>query len=144
MKKTALVVVILIAAVAGYLYFTGRYRGIPWLAAPTPLSDSTMVLSEPWPGERVTSPLTVRGQARGTWYFEATFPVVLEDAAGNVLVQTPARAQSDWETTDFVPFQATLTFTAPAAGTHGTLILKKDNPSGLPQNDDSREIPVLF
>jgi hypothetical protein len=144
MKKTALALVFLITVVAGYLYLTGRFNGIPWLTTPTPLSDDQMMLNAPLPGARVTSPLTVTGQARGNWYFEATFPIILEDAAGNVLVQTPARAQSDWMTTDFVPFTVTLTFTSPGAGMHGTLILKKDNPSGLPQYDDSRQVPVVF
>jgi hypothetical protein len=47
-------------------------------------------------------------------------------------------------TTEYVRFSAALEFTAPAAGSRGTLIFKKDNPSGLPEHDDSREVPVVF
>jgi len=43
-----------------------------------------------------------------------------------------------------VPFTATLTFTKPPYENSGTLILKKDNPSGLPQNDAALEIPIVF
>ncbi|MDO8561264.1 MAG: Gmad2 immunoglobulin-like domain-containing protein [bacterium] len=116
------------------------------LPAPVPggedYSDLIQV-STPLPNQKVTSPLTVRGKARGTWYFEASFPVKLFDADGNQLGVTPAQAQSDWMTTDFVPFEVTLNFQKPATAT-GTLVLLKDNPSGLPENDDSMSIPVSF
>lgn len=100
-------------------------------------------VTDPRPNATVTSPLTVRGVARGNWYFEASFPVELLDAAGSRLAQVPAQAQGEWMTQDFVPFTATLTFTAPTSST-GTLWLRKDNPSGLPQNDDALRLPVRF
>jgi hypothetical protein len=76
------------------------------------------------------------------WYFEAVFPVKLVDDQGNMLVETHADAQGDWMTEDFVPFKATLTFTTTAE--RGKLILQKDNPSGMPENDASIEVPVRF
>ncbi len=105
-------------------------------------SDLIRVTS-PRPGDKVTSPLTIRGEARGTWYFEASFPVKIQTADGQVLAQAPAQAKGEWMTEDFVPFEVTLNFTAPA-DTQGKLILSKDNPSGLPENDDSLEIPITF
>lgn len=106
--------------------------------------DAMIRIAVPKPGATVSSPLTVTGQARGNWFFEATFPVVLTDWDGRIIAQTQARAQGDWMTTEFVPFTATLTFSRQSSGTRGFLILKKDNPSGLPANDDSREITVYF
>ncbi len=44
----------------------------------------------------------------------------------------------------FVPFTATLTYPAQPAGSTGTLVLKKDNPSGEPVNDMSLTIPIQF
>jgi hypothetical protein len=100
------------------------------------------------PGESVSSPLTITGEARGTWYFEASFPVELSNWDGTIIAQTPAHAQGDWMSGDYVPFSVTLTFTTPTPGdptvNRGTLILRKDNPSGLPQNEDALEIPVVF
>lgn len=95
------------------------------------------------PGTQVSSPLTITGKARGNWYFEASFPVKLVDANNVQLALQPAQAQSDWMTTDFVPFSVTLTYPTPATPT-GTLILMKDNPSGEPQFDDQIAIPVTF
>jgi hypothetical protein len=94
-------------------------------------------------GDTVASPLQINGEARGTWYFEASFPVQIYDANGILLGSVPAQAQSGWMTEDFVPFKATLTFAIPTTES-GKLVLKKDNPSGLPQNDAQIEISVRF
>jgi hypothetical protein len=90
----------------------------------------------------VDSPLIITGKARGTWYFEASFPVKLYDDEGNLLAQGPAQAQGEWMTEDFVPFSAQLTFVTTAE--NGVLVLEKDNPSGLPENAASISIPVQF
>jgi hypothetical protein len=43
-----------------------------------------------------------------------------------------------------VPFSAALGFIKPSGLNSGFLVFKKDNPSGLPQNDESYKIPVNF
>ena len=91
----------------------------------------------------VKSPVNISGKARGQWYFEASFPVILKDGKGNILAQKPAEAQGEWMTMDFVPFRLVLEFTKPATAT-GTLILKKDNPSDRRDLDDELDIPVRF
>lgn len=101
-------------------------------------------LTSPYPYQQIESPLTITGQARGTWFFEASFPVVLVDWDGKIIAQGIAKAEKDWMTENFVPFTATLNFTKPTVNINGSLILKKDNPSGLPTNDASYEIPVIF
>lgn len=105
--------------------------------------DDLIRIAEPRPNVTISSPLTVKGMARGNWFFEASFPITLLDREGNILAQVPAQAKGDWMTTEFVPFEAILTFTAPIAGS-GTLILQKDNPSGLPEHDDELRVPVVF
>ncbi len=95
---------------------------------------------------QVTSPLTVTGKARGTWYFEASFPIIVVDWDGKIIGQGIAEAKSDWMTEDFVPFKATVEFTVATDTPYrrGSIIFKRDNPSDLPQNDNALEIPVLF
>ncbi|MDO8183667.1 MAG: Gmad2 immunoglobulin-like domain-containing protein [bacterium] len=112
--------------------------------------DKIKIVS-PQPGEAVASPLVVTGTARGVWFFEASFPIVLVDWDGLIIAEGVAQAQSDpatgevnWMTEDYVPFMATLTFTRPSYSDRGTLILKKDNPSGLPEHDAALEVPVKF
>jgi hypothetical protein len=118
---------------------TSSDNGTP--SSEIPLGD--IVLYSPLPNETVMSPLIVTGTARGTWYFEASFPVRLLDGNGTEIAITPAQAEGDWMTTDYVPFTALLEFAEPATP-NGTLILQKDNPSGLPEHDASLEIPVMF
>jgi hypothetical protein len=108
------------------------------------LSD-LIVVDSPVSGATIaSSSLTITGKARGSFYSEAVFPVYLTDANGNTIAQGQAHAQGDWMTTDFVPFTATLTFTKPASGSRGTLILHNDNPSGDPARDKAFSIPVTF
>src|SRR4030042_4184450 len=54
-----------------------------------------------------------------------------------------AQAKSDWMTENFVPFKAELIFSAPPTE-KGTLVLEKDNPSGLPENEDELIVPIKF
>lgn len=100
-------------------------------------------ISRPSSGEKVSSPLKVSGKAVGNWYFEASFPVKILDGNSRELGVVPAQAQSDWMTTEFVPFEATLIFEKPTTNM-GTLVLKKDNPSGLPEQDMELNVPVSF
>lgn len=91
----------------------------------------------------VTSPLVVKGEARGTWYFEASFPVRIFDANGTQLALKPAQAKGEWMTESFVPFEVTLEFSPPTTDT-GIIVLEKDNPSGLPSNARSILVPIRF
>lgn len=128
------IIIFTIIILGGWYYFS--------LIVPTG-KDNTINVTVPKPNQTITSPLAIQGEARGTWFFEASFPIRLVDGNGNELGFTVAQAQGDWMTKNFVPFSATLTFTTPIAST-GTLILQKDNPSGLLENDDKVSIPVTF
>lgn len=92
----------------------------------------------------ITSPLEIAGEVPGSWSFEASFPIVLYDPANKIIAQTTGTLEGEWMTNDYVPFAATVTFAVPPAGGTGVLTLRKDNPSGLPENDDAIEIPVTF
>lgn len=91
------------------------------------------------PNSLIQSPLEITGQAR-LWYFEGSFPVALLDADGNTIAQGIATAQSDWMTSEFVPFKATLSWNT--TSTSGVLMFKKDNPSGDPLRDETFQIPI--
>ncbi|MDD2753421.1 MAG: Gmad2 immunoglobulin-like domain-containing protein [Candidatus Portnoybacteria bacterium] len=108
-----------------------------------PVGNEKIEVSAPLLNAIVQSPLKVAGRARGAWYFEASFPVKLFDGQGRQLAIKPAQAQSDWMTTEFVPFEVVLEFTLPQTAT-GMLVLEKDNPSGLPEFEDSISLPVRF
>jgi cyclophilin family peptidyl-prolyl cis-trans isomerase len=93
--------------------------------------------------EIITSPVAIEGEARGFWFFEASFPIKVLDDNGKELGVGVAQAQSEWMTEDFVPFRAEVGFKAPP-GNNGELVFEKDNPSGLPEHADEIRIPVRF
>jgi len=100
-------------------------------------------ITKPRPNETIQSPLEIKGEARGYWFFEADFPVKLLDENGELIAGGIAQAQGEWMTEDFVPFKAALEFGVPKTD-KGILILEKDNPSGLPENADELRVPVRF
>jgi len=112
-----------------------------------------IVVDSPRPNETIKSPITIIGKARGTWFFEASFPIKIykygtntdgtADIKSSEIGTGIAQAKSDWMTQDFVEFSATIEFTKPA-NPDGAIVLMKDNPSGLEENDNQLLIPVKF
>ena len=125
--------------------YTGYAVMLPTYYAQQISSTTLQVhVAAPTANTTVMSPLKVTGEARGNWYFEASFPVKLINAQGVVLASGHVQATSDWMTTDFVPFTANLSFAKQKPGTKDFLVLMKDNPSGLAKNDAAVEMMVTF
>jgi len=134
MKKIIIGIVILLAAgFFAFKFFTASEKA------------DLIRVEIPRPNAIISSPLVVKGRARGFWFFEASFPIRLYDANGvNIPLNPPyIMATTDWMTEEFVPFLAELEFQNPATET-GVLVLEKDNPSGLPEQADELRIPVRF
>ena len=102
-----------------------------------------IVLDNPRPNDSISKSIMLTGKARGYWYFEASFPIEIQDQNGNLLGGGVAQAQGEWMTSDFVPFKASISFSQSPTAT-GFIVLKKDNPSGEALRDDSLRVPVSF
>jgi hypothetical protein len=142
MKKIILVIVVIIViilAVAVGVLLTMKPQNNPNIIQP----EEEIVISSPKPNQLVETPLVLEGKARGNWFFEASFPIQLLDADNNILATSHVQATSDWMTEDFVPFKGEISFISRSDG-KGTLVFKKDNPSGLPQYDKEFRMPVLL
>src|SRR5438067_367295 len=145
MQKLVIALAVVIVAGVVVFFLLPSKSQAPIVDVPLHVTYKDLVrVYTPSQNAQVSSPLSLLGEARGTWYFEASFPVELKDASGKTIAQVPAQAQGDWMTTEFVPFSLSLTFPAQPSGSKGTLILHKDNPSGNPARDDSVSIPVVF
>lgn len=107
----------------------------------TNASANLITVETPFPGAVTGKEFSVIGKARGYWFFEASFPIELRDKNGKVIATAIAQAQGEWMTEDFVPFKVTIKAPVSYIG-QATLVLKKDNPSGLPENDASMSIPI--
>lgn len=115
-------------------------------STPSHAIHGDIVVTSPMEGETINSPLTIKGMARGFWFFEATFPVMLTDWDGRIIAEGYASAEGNWMTEEFVPFTGILEFTNPVqtVSDRGTLIIQKANASGLPEHDDAIEITVKY
>lgn len=101
-------------------------------------------IEQPLLGSKISSPVSIEGRARGTWFFEAEFTVILKDATGTQLAQGTARATGNWMTEELVPFGLTLTFDKPSTTDRGELIFQASNPSGVPESAQSMRYPIRF
>ncbi|MBI1971346.1 MAG: hypothetical protein HYS52_00665 [Candidatus Wildermuthbacteria bacterium] len=54
-------------------------------------------VNKPKPNGAVQSPLLVEGEARGFWFFEASFPIQLLDGNGKQIAIAVAQAQDEWK-----------------------------------------------
>lgn len=109
----------------------------------TNTSPDVISVELPFPSAVVGKNFSVIGKVRGIWFFEATFPVEVFDRDGLTLSRGIAHAQGEWMTEDFVPFKADIKIPESYIGP-ATLILKKDNPSGLPEKDASISFPIII
>lgn len=147
--KLPLLVLAIVLALVGIFLLIKK----PVVEAPAPILEKgeykdLIKIDTPTVGAEITSPIKISGEARGTWYFEASFPIYIVDWDGKIIGQGIATAQSEWMTENFVPFTAEINFkTSEISGNYsnrGVIIFKKDNPSGLPEFDDAYEMPILF
>jgi len=107
------------------------------------ISDLIKV-EKPLPNIGITSPLEIKGKARGSWFFEAEAPVKLVDENYKVLAETSIKAEGKWMTNDFVQFSGEINFENAPDGERGYLIFEKSNASGKPELDRKYTLPVLF
>jgi hypothetical protein len=107
-------------------------------------SNPEVAVTSPQLNQLVKSPIKIAGKARGGWYFEGSFPIKLIDEDGSVIGNTTAKATSNWQTTDFVPFTASLNFSPIHPKGSANLVMQKDNPSGLPTNEMQVLLPVSY
>lgn len=109
----------------------------------TNASADLIVVDLPTPGAVLGKKFSIMGKARGTWYFEASFPITVLDMHGLVLSQGVGTAEEDWMTEEFVPFvfeaEIPETYTGPA-----TIVIQNDNPSGDPERDRSMSFPITI
>lgn len=108
--------------------------------------EDLIEVSKPQLAQSVSSPIEISGRARGTWFFEGDFSIVLTDWDGRIIGEAIAQSEDDWMTEDFVNFNANLEYEIDEEiySPKATIIFQKDNPSGLPEHDNALEYPIYL
>ncbi len=149
LKAIVAVFAVIIVLLVGILVVVQPAKGptVARQAPPAVSADGHVAVASPLPNDLLSSPVDVRGTVTGGgWFFEASFPARVLDGDGALLGAgsvKPVGDPSQWMSTGTVPFAAAISFTAPKYAT-GTVVLSKDNPSGLSQNAGELRIPVRF
>lgn len=150
----AVTILLLVTGIAAYLLWQAQRTdkltdpGMMANVANESAEESTynienVIITTPTTQHVVSSPLTIQGKATGIWYFEATLPLQIVDANDQLLGAGYAAAQGDWMTDALVPFIGHIEFSASNTPT-GWLVVKANNPSGLPEHDDQFRMPIRF
>jgi len=108
-----------------------------------PQEPQWVILDLPKENSIVKSPFLIEGKAKGSWFFEGSFPVKLYDNKGELLSVGIASSKGEWMTENYVDFQAELTFLV-STTTKAKLVLEKDNPSGLIELDNQVEFSLIL
>ena len=116
---------------------------MPTQSCPSTTTEQDVILDSPKENDIATTPLLVKGKAKGSWFFEAEFPVKLFDEAGDLLAVSIARSKGEWMTENFVDFETEASFLV-STKTNAILVLEKNNPSDIRENDKKIEMPVVL
>lgn len=165
MNKTAmLIIIVLLAAVAALSWMLWAKQveapsvtdGTTTMPTPTPTPPGTptptptptplherVSVSTPKANATVGKKFSITGKAPGNWFFEASAPYMVQTPQGDKVAQGTLQTIGDWMTTELVDFKADVSITGSYTGP-AVLVLMKDNPSGMPENEDSLEIPITI
>jgi hypothetical protein len=138
-----LLLIVAIGVGAAYWYLQPKGAATPASTEYTSKHGDSVTIDAPKAGDRITSPLTVRGVVPGPWSFEANFPVEIVDADHKKVAEGYATVTGDWMTTKPIGFTATVPFKPPVTD-DGFVVIHKANPSGDQATDDSVEVPIKF
>jgi len=147
--------IFIVLLIGGYVWMSTEVNAPEPEDTVTTLSDQSTVqdddadkifITNPTVTSSVTSPVQVTGEARGWWFFEASFPITILALDGTLIAQGYATATDEWMTEEFVPFTAEVTYTLPEGQTEmpARMVFYKANPSGLEENADTFEVPVVL
>lgn len=116
----------------------------PLVTTGVPVQEKGVSIEIPEPGFAIASPVEIKGFAPGSWFFEGQIQGQLISEAGKVVSTFPLKATDNWMTSEHVPFEGTAEFEVPKTDAVIHLVIKNDNPSGLPENEQSQTFDYVL
>lgn len=102
----------------------------------------TFTLSSPLPKSELGCTFLLSGKMPREWFFENVFPYRIE-IEGVEVVRGLVQSHDDYTVKEMLTFSQELECIGKCLG-NSEIILRRDNPSGLEENDDEYRIPVKF
>ncbi len=140
-----IIIVLILVLFIGIKYFLTEKQNSQEIEEDVISYNDMIKVFQPLNNKTISSPLNIQGEARGNWFFEASFPIKMIDENGKEIPLNINYITTDkeWFTEDYISFSEKITFDKPDTK-NGTLILKKANPSGMPEKEEKLEIPIKF
>jgi hypothetical protein len=105
--------------------------------------DNPVNIKQPEINQQISSSISIKAEAPGSWFNEGQLPMELKTVDGKVIKQTSATTTQNWMTEQLVEFNHELVFKTQESN-YGYLVIKKSNPSGIPNNQQSFYWPLNF
>lgn len=108
-----------------------------------------IIITTPAKDAIITNPVTISGRARGTWFFEGSFPVEIYDEKNKLLASGKARSIPEsenvkWATNGYFDFKGEIRFDRPSINS-GYILFRKDDAAGSPGGEKKLyKLPVGF
>lgn len=118
------------------LYFTDSENNRRPIAELIQLEQMSM-------NDTITSPAVIKGNARGMWFDEGRFPVILKDKNHRTLSKTAAVATDNWLTSGLVPFEFQVSFKNSYSG-QAYLLFMQANASDRSSLNRGYILPVIL
>jgi hypothetical protein len=141
LKYTNKIILILIIIIVSIFVFNiyERYLTIKKIND----AKDIIIIDSPKPYQKVQVTIIIKGKAKGSFFFEGTFPIRIEDENGNLIVSDYIMTKENWMTENFVSFETHFYFEKGNLR-KGFIIFEKANPSGLLENKFEIRIPLYF
>ena len=101
-------------------------------------------ITTPQSGSTINSPLIVKGTVPQGWMFEGVFSIKLLDENHKLITIAQGKEITPGDSYGSLPINFTSKLNFQTNSATGFLDLVKDNPSGLPEKNESFEIPIKF
>ncbi|MBC7194143.1 MAG: hypothetical protein H5U37_00555 [Caldisericia bacterium] len=141
MKYTNKIIIILIIIIIIIIAFNLYQRYL----VTKKINDAkdTIIIDSPKPYQKIQNPLYIKGKAKGSFFFEGSFPVRIEDENGNVVITDHIETNENWMTENFVSFEKYLDINNINIK-RGFIVFEKANPSGIPENKFEIKVPIYI
>jgi len=106
-------------------------------------AKDVIIIDSPKPYQKIQNPIYIKGKAKGSFFFEGSFPVRIEDENGNIVITDHIETNENWMTENFVFFEKHLDISNVNIK-RGFIIFEKANPSGLPENKLEIKVPIYI
>ena len=106
--------------------------------------DGSLILNNLKENDLLQTGFIIEGKVKDNFFFEGTFPIEVQDMSGNGLGTLFATSKTDWMTSDYIEFKTEPINFDKKDNTEGYILFKKDNPSGLSENDRTIKLKVKF